>query len=170
MVEFLIERKMIRLVDDVQPPGENRTKKVGKVRYALMKRKYMEPLFDLSLLPIKMHLPMVSAPLDWNVKDGVHLKVGSVPTFFDLVSGYRNCASEQFLYRYRILTSREYSHYYSKFPSWAPYKEFRAVINKLQKQPFKINRAMLSFYEHNRISLERLGLRHAIIPCRRHST
>lgn len=59
-------------------------------------------LFDLSLLPIKMHLPLVSPPLDWKVKDRVNLKAGSVPSFFDLVGGYRNCASEQFLYRYRI--------------------------------------------------------------------
>lgn len=56
-------------------------RKVGKGKYAMLKSKYNVCSIYLFCLLIKAHLPMVVPPVDWDIKPGVRLKRGEVPSF-----------------------------------------------------------------------------------------
>jgi hypothetical protein len=62
LVQFMAERGLITLYNDVS--GNVRViKKNGS--YFVQKYLYAACNFDISLLPIKLNLPMVCPPLDW---------------------------------------------------------------------------------------------------------
>jgi len=41
--------------------------------------KYIQCLFDLSILPIKMNLPMIYPPVDWGISYYKELEFGEIP-------------------------------------------------------------------------------------------
>ena len=72
--------------------------------------------FDLSILPIKLNLPMVYPPLPWQyTKDVSSTEVPS--TFDDMEGGYLSRLSIEVYNRFRLLTSRNYSNFYIKLTS-----------------------------------------------------
>lgn len=158
LVDFLLSRGLIRLTDDIDSSGNISPRKVGKGKYAVYKPKFIECLFDLTLPPLKWNLPMVVPPLDWQIKPGVSLKRGEVPSIFDLKGGYLSHAQQRFMYRYRLLTSKEYANYYTEFSSYSGFLEFQSVINKLQRQPLQINSDMLELIKLYRKQFEEAGL------------
>jgi hypothetical protein len=51
---------------------------------------------------------MVVPPVDWDIKPGVRLKRGEVPSFSELKGGYSSQAHQKFLFRFQLLSSKEY--------------------------------------------------------------
>lgn len=107
--------------------------------------------FDLSLLPIKLNLPMVCNPLPWNST------VESPTTLADLSGGYLSGPTLDIYNRFRILTSRDLSHFYVnlKYPG---YERMCTILNSLQSQVFEINNKVFEFILQNRNRLVELGL------------
>jgi hypothetical protein len=64
LVEFLLNRKRITLSDEIGYYFDNK-KKDGS--FYSKKTTYVICNFDLGLLPIKLNLPMVCKPRDWDV-------------------------------------------------------------------------------------------------------
>jgi len=81
---------------------------------------YMEPLFSLSLLPSAMSLPMVGPPVTWQVarhRKAETLEVNIPPRVSYLKGGYLNPPTAELSLRYRLLTSKDYDHFYAVFNS-----------------------------------------------------
>lgn len=138
LVEFMEERGMITLVSDIG----------GSVRVAKKKESYYLPSalyvlcnFDISLLPIKLNLPMVCPPLKWKSAKG-----DSPRTLSDLTGGYLSSPTSEIYDRYRLLSSHnEYAFYLDiENPT-----NLCDIMNKLQSQPFKINKAWMDYISCN---------------------
>ena len=108
LVEFLVERNLIKLITD-----ESYTEKV------------------------------------------VFNKVDVPSTLADIEGGYLSGLTPEIYHRFRLLTSRDYSHFYIKLKS--P-KRMCDVLNKLQSQAFEINSKVLCFILDHRDTLEEVGL------------
>jgi hypothetical protein len=107
IVEFLIERNVIRLTDEIKQEGPI-GKKAGK--YFKYKTLYVLCLFDLRLLAVKVNLPMVTKPISWKIDDEQKFReTGVAPQMVDLVGGYYTTSTRasMMINRYRMLTSRE---------------------------------------------------------------
>lgn len=111
--------------------------------------------FDISMIPIRLNLPMVSKPVSWGANQKC-LKLQEQPsTFADLKGGYLSGVSGEFYNRFRLLTSHDYDHFYIRLEDPS---RLCAVLNKLQSQAFQINRQVLSFILEYRDALEEAGL------------
>ena len=94
---------------------------------------------------------MVCKPLPWKAT------VPDPETLADMAGGYL-CGPTGYIYnRFRLLTSRDVSHFYVKFKS-PEYKSMCDVLNELQSEVFEINNLVLKFILENRESLVELGL------------
>lgn len=127
LVEFMEDRGLIELASDLS--GSRRTQKSGN-SYYLPKALYVVCKFDISLLPIKLNLPMVYPPLDWG-------SVSSNPkSLSDLTGGYLTNPTDEIYDRYRLLSGNVHNFYISlENPA-----KLCEVINALQKQPYQINK------------------------------
>lgn len=106
--------------------------------------------FDLSILPLKLNLPMVSTPLPWRSK------VDYRPSRLDDIGGgYLSGLTGEIYNRFRLLTSRNYSNFYIRLQD--P-KLLCSILTTLQSQAFEINDKVLSFIKKNRETLEEVGL------------
>lgn len=98
--------------------------------------------FDISLLPIKLNLPMVYPPIEWrNARnDGENASQMS-----DLIGGYLSCPTLDMYDRYRLLSSVNFNH----FKIFLPPNEYDLcnVMNKLQGQAFQINSDWLKYLQ-----------------------
>lgn len=65
LMEFLLEREIFGIVENIKEEGAPRKGKGGK--YILKSTSYVEPLFDLRILPTASAFPMVCPPVDWKV-------------------------------------------------------------------------------------------------------
>lgn len=92
-------------------------KKKGK--YYLPKLLYAIYNFDISLLPLKLNLPMVCKPVNWQsaCKDGVNPK-----TLSDLKGGYLSGISEYS--RYKLLSTGNVYNYYINIERGSNYGVF----------------------------------------------
>lgn len=121
--------------------------------YKKYKAKYIECRFDLKLLPIKMNLPMVCAPMPWRIvgKLGNYIKSGGkVPQMSDLTGAYyTHKKASMIVNRYRMLTSREYEHFYICFNSLQSCQAMCNIIKGLQMEPFIVNSKLLDFIKSN---------------------
>lgn len=149
LLEFLIERKLISLTTErshtATLPVVSKSKKTGY--YPL--HCYAICNFDLNLLPVKLNLPMVYHPMNWT-------STVDNPSSLDDISGGYLCAHTAEIYnRFRVLTSRDYSHFYIKLSN--P-KDVCYILNILQSQAFMINSEFLLFINKNRDYLEEVGL------------
>lgn len=116
--------------------GESFQKSDGKksVSYTSMKKLYANCNFDLSLLPIKMNLPMVSPPINWSPAKG------KAKTLDDLEGGYLSGIRGGFYNRFRLLTSHDIDHFYIELENS---DSLCSVLNTLQSQVFEINKPLL---------------------------
>ena len=84
---------------------------VSKKKYYIASNCYAMFNFDLNLLPMKLNLPMVYPPLPWKSKVSVPLRLS------DLEGGYLSGVNVDIINRFRLLTSRDYNHFYIKWNS-----------------------------------------------------
>lgn len=158
MVEFLIERNVIRLTDEFKQEAPIVKKGDKYIKY---KSVFIQCLFDLKLLPIKMNLPMVSIPKQWEIENNKKFKeLGRVPQMHDLVGGYYTYSlkSSMLVNRYRMLTSREYNHFNIRFTSLESCRTLCVTITLLQSEPFIINSLLLSYVKEHQDLLVQKGL------------
>lgn len=107
LVEFLVERKMISLSNDLSFT-EIYVSKKKKGKYYIKKNGFAICHFDISLLPIKFNLPMVCKPKNWvSTKE-------SPNSLSDLTGGYLSQPVGDFYnyHRYSLLTSRDLNHFH----------------------------------------------------------
>lgn len=89
--------------------------------------------FDIDLLPVKLHLPMVCKPIPW-----APVQPGKQPkSLYDLYGGYLHPPYGDFHRRYKLLTSHDIEHFHILFEKKSKY--LIQNINKLQSQAFEIN-------------------------------
>ena len=148
LVELLVERQLITL--ETTEASCMQQVPVSKIKGYILNC-YAVCNFDLSILPIKLNLPMVCEPAPWNIKAD-----GDGPfTLADIEGGYLSGLSGDISNRFRLLTSRNYSNFFIKLNSPGP---LLRVLNALQSQAFHINDNMLSFIMNNRETLEDAGI------------
>ena len=108
---------------------------------------------NINLLPIKLNLPMLCKPLDWQPAER-----GSDPdTLSDLIGGYLCKPTGDIKNHFRLLTSHDLNHFYIKLHK-KEYKQMCDILNGLQSQAFEINKRLLRFLEKNRQCLVECGL------------
>lgn len=94
---------------------------------------------------------MVCPPLDW----GSALPEGHTPrNISDLVGGYLSAPSGEIYDRYRLLSSDDLHHFYIFFEN---HQNLCDIMNKLQRQPFRINRDFLNYLRENYKSIVERG-------------
>ena len=151
LAEFTSERGLIYFDNTGASPVEIKVQ-TNKGKYYLPKNIYVIANIDLAILPIKLNLPMVCPPLDWKsaLPDG-----GDPKHISDLVGGYLSAPSGEIYDRYRLFTSGDISNFYIKLSNS---KELCKIINKLQRQPFRINTDFLKYLKSNYQDLVDNGL------------
>lgn len=144
IVQFMEERGLITLTTDLS--GTVRVqKKQGS--YFLPSHLYAVCNFDISLLPIKLNLPMVCKPLDWTNASPQCQK--RPRTLSDISGGYLSAPSGEMYDRYRLLSSGDLNNFYIDFGIDNNHEELCSVMNQLQRQPFVINSNWLKFLKNN---------------------
>lgn len=139
LVQFMEERKLITLNSDLS--GTVQVKK-KKGNYFLPKYLYAACNFDISLLPIKLNLPMVCKPIDWESACPQDQKP---ITLSDLSGGYLSGPTGEIYDRYRLLSSGDINNFYIDIGRKDNYKNLCSVMNTLQSQAFKINSDWLKY-------------------------
>ena len=146
LVEFMVERGLITLKVDTL---ETTKVPVSKIMGYVQSQCYAIFNFDLSLLPIKLNLPMVCKPLPWQGK------VDSPSTLADVSGGYLCGLTGEIYNRFRLLTSRNYNNFFIELRNPM---HMCTILTELQSQAFEINKTFLSFIMENRDTLEEEGL------------
>ena len=142
LVQFMEERTLITLMTDLS--GNNAREKKGS--YYLPSHLYAVCNFDVSLLPIKLNLPMVYPPLEWTSA----CPPGQKPrNLSDLSGGYLSGPTGDIYDRYRLLSSGDINNFYIDIGSKGNYEKLCRVMNKLQCQPFQINSDWLKYIQEN---------------------
>lgn len=151
LVQFMEERGLITFSTDLS--GSIRVKK-KKGSYFLPSKLYAVCNFDISLLPIKLNLPMVCKPLDWTSS----CPPDQIPrNLSELSGGYLSCPTGEIYDRYRLLSSGNINHFYIDIGKEDNYKKLCNVMNKLQNQAFKINTDCLNYIHKNEKFLVEYG-------------
>jgi len=166
LLEFLQERGVVQLVDDINVKDTPVRKKKGS--YYKESSLYVQCLFSLGLLPIMTHLPMIVPPLPWSIKHSALSKYKDNPhmmvPFTDMIGGYLTYDSGQMMTRYRLLTSHQYDHFNIKFKNLDACLRYCRVITSLQGKALKVNKARaLEFIQGNRKSWRRARYSDAFI-------
>ncbi|PIN11729.1 hypothetical protein CDL12_15666 [Handroanthus impetiginosus] len=137
LVEFMEERGVIKLSNDLS--GTVRVAKKKNGSYYLPSYLYAICIFDMSLLPIKLNLPMVCKPVDWKSA----CPTGKKPRHLsDLSGGYLSEPTGALYDRYRLLSSGDINHFFIDISH--NYEKLCSVMNKLQSQAFQINSKWLN--------------------------
>ena len=150
LVQFMIDRGLISSIENT---GESVPVKKRKGQYYLPKNLYVVCEFDVSLLPIKLNLPMVFPPLDWDLAQS--RCDGELNFISDLRGGYLCRPTSSMVDRYRMLSSEDINHFYIRIQNQ---KKLCSVMNKLQSQAFEINSEWLRYLMDNRDILVDKGL------------
>ncbi|KAL5851561.1 hypothetical protein ACOSQ3_006679 [Xanthoceras sorbifolium] len=133
LVQFIKARGLITLISDLN--GTVRVKK-KKGAYYLPNHLYAVCNFDLSLLSIKLNLPMVCKPIDWASTCAPDQEP---KTLFDLSRGYLSEPTREIYDRYRLLSSGDINNFYIDLSTNKNYISLCNAMNKLQSQAFQIN-------------------------------
>jgi len=137
LVNFMENKKLINLISGLDGPVRAQ-KKQG--HYYLPSHLYAVCNFDISLLPIKLNLPMVCKPKDWTS----NCPQGQKPRYLsDLSGGYLSMPTKEMYARYRLLSSTDKNHFYIDIED--NYLYLCRVMNKLQSQAFQINSKWLNY-------------------------
>lgn len=148
LVEFMEQRDLIRFTADRS--GSTRVMKKGSSYYLPMGL-YVICNFDISLLPIKLNLPMIYPPLEWRCVSGKERAV----SLSDLTGGYLSSPSSEIYNRYKLLSSSNIHHFYIHLKE--P-ERLCNIMNCLQGQPFKINSSWLKYILDHKESFEDINL------------
>lgn len=143
LVEFMDKRGLISLTDKLSGTARIQNKQAS---YFLPNHLYAACNFDISLLPIKLNLPMVCKPLDWKITSDQTPR-----TMSDISGGYLSTPSGEMYDRYRLLSSSDLNNFYMDFGDGSDnnYDKLCAVMNQLQSQPFEINSCWLKCLKEN---------------------
>jgi DNA-directed RNA polymerase len=159
LLDFMIKRDVIR----IETLKANDQKAVVKKRGSahLETNLFAVCNFDLRMLPLKLHLPMVCEPIDWKHPMDMEIKF-DYPTrkpllLSDLRGGYLSCLTIELYHGDGLLSSPNLSHFNIELEEHN-YKEMCSILNGLQRQGLQINKRMLEFIRKNRQTLERVGL------------
>lgn len=153
LLEFMIERKLIY----IESISQNDTKAVVKEKGQgyLKTNLFAICNFELSLLPLKLNLPMVSPPLNWEYKSELDKKNRFMLS--DMIGGYLSRPTLDIYNRFSLISSRNLSNFNIEIND-SKSKELCFILNGLQKQEFQINNNILEFIKNNRATLEKVGL------------
>ncbi|KAF6146900.1 hypothetical protein GIB67_018553 [Kingdonia uniflora] len=94
---------------------------------------------------------MIVPPIAWVSKNQSKYS----RTLADIQGGYLKTLPRDVYNRFRLLTSRDYNHFYIELED---HKKVCAPLNSLQIQPFEINSWLLTFILENRSTLEEAGV------------
>ena len=142
LIHFMMERNIIHLSKDVGLSTDAVV--IRKGEGYIPQTLYVVCNFDLSLIPIKLNLPMVCRPINWSPVNTEH----APETLSDLRGGYLCKPSASVYNQFRILTSHDIEHFYIK-RNPSQYLRLCDVLNGLQSQAFEINQSFLQFLEKN---------------------
>lgn len=149
LVEYMLWKKIICVSDNLGFQKTSVEPKIRKGKYYVPKNLYAICNFDLTLLPIRLNLPMVCPPRNWDVIDKVKEKRGTPKTITDLSGGYlsKPISDFYFIKRFNLLSSRNLDNFNINLND--QYKKLLSGINYLQKQPFEINSDVLNYLLSN---------------------
>lgn len=137
LVDFMVDRGLISLTNE---PIESISVQSKKDSYLIPKHVCVYCNFDISLLPIKLNLPMVYQPLDWSSARSD----GKKPRYLsDLSGGYLSGPAGDIYDRYRLLSTGNIKNF--DIDIGDDYERLCKVMNKLQRQPFEINSDWLNY-------------------------
>jgi len=153
LIHFMVERALINVSTGMDVTNDKPEVILNKGKAYIKKYCYATCNFDLSQLPIKLNLPMVCRPLDWQPAE----RFSDPKTLSDLIGGYLCTPSGDIYNKFRLLTSRDINNFFIKLDK-VEYTHMCNILNGLQSQPFEINKKLLSFLKRNRNYLEDLGL------------
>jgi len=151
LLEFMKERELVSIMTIESGGG---VKKKSKGSYYYPSNVFIVCKFDLSLLPIKLNLPMICPPLDWQSTSS------EAPRYLsDLSGGYLSGPTGEIYDRYRLLSSGNLNHFYIQIGgNQNNYQSLCDVMNVLQRQPFTINSDWLNYLLSNEDSFVDMGL------------
>ncbi|XP_073313488.1 probable DNA-directed RNA polymerase [Primulina huaijiensis] len=152
LLEFMIERQLIYIETFIADGKKAVVKEKGKGY--LESNLFAVCNFKLSLLPLKLNLPMVCKPKDWELKSDVDKTKPMMLS--DMRGGYLSDPTLDIYNRLSLISSRNLSNFNIELHD-SKYKELCFILNGLQNQGFKINKIMLEFIKRNRATLEKLG-------------
>ncbi|XP_027333857.1 uncharacterized protein LOC113848504 [Abrus precatorius] len=182
LVEFLVTRDPLRLktynedelnVLDGGIPKVKRVVKKGKGYYR-NSFVYAECLFNTALLPIKLSLPMVFPPKDWEPRLPEHDRMWLYIS--DIYGGYLSNPTGQIYSTQRCMSTPHAKNFFIYFgqnkdsKSHEKLKRLCTSISSLQRQAFKINSPLLNCIINHRALFEDYGflmpefLSKAILP------
>ena len=144
LVEFLLSREMITLSNELDFTHIYESKrKSGK--YFIPKKLYAICNFNIDLLPIRLNLPMICRPRDWEVIPQLKAKKEDPRTVSDLTGGYLSgpIGDFYFIERYNLISSHNLDNFYIILEDG--YKQLIMAMNFLQSQAFEINTDVLDF-------------------------
>lgn len=152
LVQFMLERGMITLINQ---RNDKQVKFQFQSKFTFRNSLYVICNFDLTLLPVRLNLPMIYKPIDWApIDDSV-----SPLTISDLSGGYLSAPSGEIYDRYNLLSSRNINHFDIDIsPKGGAYQKLCNVMNKLQGQAFQINKDWLEYLQSNWDVLVEQGL------------
>ncbi|XP_022849119.1 uncharacterized protein LOC111371393 [Olea europaea var. sylvestris] len=149
LVEFLVNRELISFSKELNFNDFYVVKKKGK--FYLPINYYAICNFDLSILPIKLNLPMVCKPMAWASSSE------NPSSLSDMRGGYLSMPIGYFYqHRYQLLSSRDFFHFHIKFET--DYTILSGIMNELQSHAFEINKDVLTFINQNYDQLVKSGL------------
>ncbi|XP_031396899.1 uncharacterized protein LOC116207918, partial [Punica granatum] len=169
LLEFMIDRKLLHIETFAADDKKAVVKKKGKGY--LESNLFAVCNFDLSLIPLKLNLPMVCKPLNWeHISEKQFLfdfEIRKPFVLSDMIGGYLSCPTldiynsfrlnSSLNNRFSLISSRNLSNFNIELED-DRYKEMCNILNGLQKQGFKINNKILEFIKNNRATLEKVGL------------
>ncbi|XP_022974198.1 uncharacterized protein LOC111472781 [Cucurbita maxima] len=148
LLEFMEERGLVSSIT-MESFGSG-VKKKSKGGYYYESNLFIVCNFDVTLLPIKLNLPMIYPPLDWMSA----CPPNQSPRYLsELSGGYLSGPTGEIYDRYRLLSSGDLNHFYIYigYSSYYKndYKSMCKVMNALQRQPFTINSDWLNHLMEN---------------------
>lgn len=150
LVQFMLDRGLLHSIDN---PKESVPVNKKKGKYYIPQPIYVACAFDPSSLPLKLSLPMVFPPLDWECDE--YIEEGPPNFINDFRGGYLCKPTSSMIDRYSLLSSADFHHFYIDILN---VNKICSVMNKLQSQPFEINSEWLQYLMDNEEKLVDQGL------------
>lgn len=138
--------------------------KMGKKDRYLKQTRYVKCLFDIKELPLHVNLPMVCPPLEWRNRGHQRREVlDNIRTrrLRDLTGGYLSADPDSgsiYSSYLSLLSSHDVNNFDIHLVDEDQTQKLCSVMNKLQGQPFEINKIFLHFRNDNWDELQRYGL------------
>ncbi|KAI5669088.1 hypothetical protein M9H77_18941 [Catharanthus roseus] len=146
LAEFREERGLITFTDSLTENVKIRNK---KNEFYTPKNIFAINNFDISLLPIRLNLPMICPLVAWK-----KIRSSNHTTLSDLTGGYLSTPSGDIYDRYCLMSSHDPKNFYIEISQ----DQVDGLCFIMSKLPFEINSEWLHFMIDRDASLVRLGL------------